>query len=406
MEKQLRAFLIRIPPEVRPHLGMYEPVMRNVLKKIREVLPVVREQQREAGNLVDRLLGQYQPNHRRTGIRRSKKLQTWSVAEELCRRSRDEVFSDTKTAAHFGQLAVEVSINVSNDTPAVGDLRAICFATVGNAYRVMRWFKESSQQFELAYRELSTSGSGDMYAQADVFRLHASLLKDQRLYPEALVVLDQAVVLLRSEGDEHRLARCLVKRGCIHRESGNSHASIQSLMDALQVLDEYRDPWLIFFATQNLASLYCDLGRFTLARSALRSLSDDVIEAALDPTRESNRLQLLWTRARMSAGLGKRSLALRLLAEVEEGFRNLPDPINAALSGLDAARLYHKARKHAEVEDIVKRVHATLQEHDFPHQMRELVAMLVEAAEERRLIQHSLEMASRRLQEFRASRPC
>ena len=406
MDKQLRAFLIRLPPDVRPHLGMYEPIVQKVLRKVREVLPVIRQQQREAGKLVDGLLERYTPEGRRDGIRRSRKLQTWAVASELCRRSREMVFSDTKQAAHLGQLAVEVSMNVSNDTPAVDDLRALCFATLGNAYRVMRWYKESSEHFELAYQHLGSEGSGDIYAQADIFSLHSSLLKDQQFFAEALVVLDQAISLLKGEGDERRLARCLIQRACVLSVSGEKSNAIKVYLDALHILDEYEDPWLLFFATQNLASLYCDLDRFKLARSALKSLSEEVIEAALGPSRQSNRLQLSWTRARIAAGLGKRAQALRALAEVEEGFVALPDPIMAALVALDAAKLYHKGRDHRRVEETVMRVYATLAEHDLPQAIQEIVSMLVEAAEERRLIEQSLEMAIRRLQDTRARRPC
>lgn len=75
MDKHLRAFLIRLPRGVRPHLGAYEPVVQKVIQKMQEMLPVIQEQQREAGKLVDSLLARYQPPQRRTGIRRSRRLQ-------------------------------------------------------------------------------------------------------------------------------------------------------------------------------------------------------------------------------------------------------------------------------------------------------------------------------------------
>jgi|GEM_PF-3563481 len=406
MDKHLRAFLIRLPRGVRPHLGAYEPVVQKVIQKMQEILPVIQEQQREAGKLVDGLLARYQPQERRTGIRRSRKLQTWAVAEELCRRSRNIVFSDPKEAAHLGQLGIEAAMKVEAGTPAVGDLRAFCFATVGNAFRVLRWYDQSSEHFELAYQHLHREGAGDIYAQADVFSLHASLLKDQQHYGEALAVLAQAIRVLRREGDERRLARCLIKRACMLGIKGDRMAAIRVYYDALQVLDDHRDPWLTFFATQNLASLYCDLGNYKLARSALRTLSEEVIREALGPSRESNRLHLVWTRARIAVGFGQRAQALKMLDEVERGFLALPDPINAGLAALDAAKLHHKARHHAQVTETLRRVHAALKAHDFPAQLRQMAAMLVEAAEERRLLQHSLEVTAQKLQRLRARRPC
>ncbi len=406
MDKHLRAFLIRLPRGVRPHLGAYEPVVQKVIQKMQEMLPVIQEQQREAGKLVDSLLARYQPPQRRTGIRRSRKLQTWAVAEELCRRSREVVFTEPKEAAHLGQLALECALRVEAGTPAVGDLRAFCCATIANAYRVLGWFQEASAHFESAYQHLSQEGVGDIYTQADVFSLHASLLKDQQHYAEALTVLAQAIRVLGQEGDERRLARCLIQKACVLGIQGDRMAAIRVYYDALQVIDDHRDPWLTLVATQNLASLYCDLGNYKLARSALRTLSDEVLREALGPSRESNRLHLVWTRARIAAGFGQRAQALKMLDEVERGFLALPDPINAGLAALDAAKLHHKARHHAQVTETLRRVHAALQHHDFPRPLREMAAMLVEAAEERRLIQHNLEQTMRRLQRLRARRPC
>ncbi len=406
MDRQLIALLLRFPPRVRPQVGSYEPHVEKVLKKIREVLPVIREQQREAQGLVNRLLADHLADDRVKAIRRSRKLQTWAVAQELCRRSRDTVFHDPKTAVKLGTLASEVANHVSSQVPGLGDLRALCFATTGNAYRVLCWNEQANRHFDLAYQHLGKEGAGDRYAQAEVFNLHASLLKDQQHYIEALSVLTQAVRLFRSEGDERRLAKCLIKRGCINREAEDLPTAIQAYMDALKMLDEHQEPWLTFVAAHNLAVVYCDRGEFKAARSALRTLSEETIAEALGTRNGSNQLQLLWTKARVAAGLGRRAQAIRMLADVEQGFVALPDPVNAALAALDNAKLYHKARSYGRVEEILKRAHAVLLEHRFPAQIKETLAMLVEASREKRLVRQGIEQAITRLKKHRARRPC
>jgi len=405
MDRHLYALLLRLPPRVRPLVESSEPNFEKVLKKIREVLPVIREQQQEAENLVNKLLREHRPAQRQGAIRRSKKLQSWAVARALSLRSRETVYTDAKEAAKLGMLATEAALHVQVDVPAVGDLRALCLATTANAYRVMRCYQESSRYFGIAYQHLSREGTGDLYAQGEVFSLHASLLKDQKLYKEALTVLDQAVRLFGAEGDEQRLARCLIKRACTLRNAKDLQGTIKAYMDALHILDDHREPWLTAITINNLASVYCDCKQYKTAAATLRLLSPSVLSSP-EVNKQSFLLQVKWTRALTKAGLGRRAEALKLFEQVEAGFTVLPDPVNAALAGLDTARLYHKARKYRRVEDYLRRVHRVLLHHHFPEQLQETIGMLVTAAQEQRLILEGIERAITALRAHKERRPC
>ncbi len=406
MERQLRLLLIRLPPRVRPSVGSYEPVIRRVLKNIQEILPVIQEQRREAGSLVDRLLREHLPAKRPAAIIRSKKLHSVAVAQECIQRSLHVVFSDAPHAIELGRLAATVATQILSTAPGAGDLCGLAYAVAGNGCRVLRHYDQAASFFDTAYSYLGQEGMGDLNAQAQVFSLHASLLKDQGDYQEGLTVLHQAVRLFKAEGDESRLARCLIQRGCILQMAKDLPGATQAYMDTLHFLDDYEEPWLVFVAAVNLASIYCDLEDFEAAASVLKTISEGTLAGIVEARGASPQLQLTWTNARIAAGRRKRALALRLLAQVEKGFTSLADPVNTALVALERARLLHQGFKHGEVRGIVERVHRVLQQHQFPGELREMAAMPVEAAQQERPLLQNLEAAISQLKKHRARRPC
>ncbi|HTG35891.1 MAG TPA: hypothetical protein VLB76_23440 [Thermoanaerobaculia bacterium] len=213
---------------------------------------------------------------------------------------------------------------------AVADLQCRAWMEVGNAYRV-------ADDLAAAERALGTAterylkGTQDETLAARLFSVQASLLGDSRRFDLAETALDLVYTIHRRRGDDHEAGRALLKKGIFAGYQGSSEAAVQLIEQGLGLLDEERDPRLVFQALHNLARLLHDAGQLREARMALWKAKT----RGLDAGGRVNELKVRWLEGQINADLGELERAEPALREVKEGFEAAGLGYKAALAGLE-----------------------------------------------------------------------
>ncbi len=90
-------------------------------------------------------------------------LHAWGLCQLLLTKSREAVFSDPAQAVDLANLALRVvrHLGEAYDVEWVLDLRARCFAYLGNARRVLGELRSADDAFTKAEACLARSGSGN-----------------------------------------------------------------------------------------------------------------------------------------------------------------------------------------------------------------------------------------------------
>jgi hypothetical protein len=133
--------------------------------------------------------------------------------------------------------------------------------------------------------------------------------------------------------DRGAVARTLVLRALVYGTEGHPRAANRLLMEAMDCVDAEAEPLMVAMLIHNMAWFLVDQGR---ASEALVILQDG--DAAGLRVAERHGIRDRWLRARIlgSPG-GDPELAASELADIQEEFRGLGFPYDAALSGLELA---------------------------------------------------------------------
>jgi hypothetical protein len=115
--------------------------------------------------------------------RQAQALHGWPLCEALLRKSYELRFSDPKRMLALADSAAAVAKHIRPEKypwpGLLADLRARAFAELGNAYRINDRFPEADTAFGQA-RDYLEEGTGDLFLQARVLDLLASLRSAQR----------------------------------------------------------------------------------------------------------------------------------------------------------------------------------------------------------------------------------
>jgi tetratricopeptide (TPR) repeat protein len=223
------------------------------------------------------------------------------------------------------------------------DLRARTWAELGNARRVNEMYQEAEAAFEKA-RHLLDQGTGDLFIQARIDDLEASLRMVQRRFDKALNLLDSVYRTQRKLGQQHLAVRALMSKGSCLGMAGRAKEAVRVYEQVLEEMDSEHDPKLAVTARHNYLMALVDAQRFVeagdfLLRSGLRK------SFAGEPL---NEIRLRWVEARIMAGRGRLAESERVFADVRSGFREHNLHYDAALAGMDLAVVLLKGKKSAQ----------------------------------------------------------
>ncbi|HEY2292672.1 MAG TPA: hypothetical protein VGM86_18375 [Thermoanaerobaculia bacterium] len=337
---------------------------------------------RQAPELWDHLAGRPYAEQLRE-IEQSEDLHAWGLCQLLLRKSREATFSDPARGVELANLALRVvrHLGKAYDPNWVTDLRARCFAHLGNARRVLGELRSAEDAFIKAEDCLARSTSGNVEVRAEILDLKSSLRRAQRRLDEALELIDRALSLYREAGEEHGIAKLQLKRAKILEEGGDLSGAIDLLRRTADEIDPSREPQL---------STY---GRFNLLIALLLAESYEEAERLLPATEGLLRdmgqpldlVRLRWVEGNIHLGRGRRGPAEAAFREAQKEFLERQMGYDAALVSLDLARLYAQEGCVEDLKRLAAEMMPVFQSRDVHREAILALLMFQRACEEERL---------------------
>lgn len=322
-------------------------------------------------------------------------LHSWGLCQLLLKHSLEAALADPVQAVSFAELAVRVAELLPGeayDPHWVSDLRAKCWAYLGNGRRVLGEHRSADEAFRRAEVYLAQSMTGNPRVRAEVADFKASLRRDQRRFREALDLLDEAVAGFQELGDAHRVGRSSINKATVLEEQGELDRAIELLHEAGRLLDPAREPRLLLCARYNLLGILTTAGRYAEAEE----LVPDVRRLAEAHQNPLDLVRLSWVEGRIAFGLGRPGAAEASFREVQREFFERGMGYDAALVSLDLAMLYAQEGCTAELKQLAGELLPVFESREVHREAMAALLMFQHAAEEENL---TLELA-RHLAEF------
>ncbi len=319
----------------------------------------------------ERLWAVLAPNkpERRRVMARAKAFRTWALIERLCIESLKEAPRDPGVSRSLAELAVEVARRLP-PLPGFSDrLEGYAQAHLANALRVATDFNESDRVFALVaglWIEPRPDEACPLEAWV-VPNLEASLRRDQRLFPQALALVEHAFVLAI---DDATRGRILLLKADVLEHSGDPAGAIATLQIARPWADLNSDPRLGCVARFNLAVNLIHLERPAEAVPLIA----EVRAFAIEQRNEIDLIRVCWLSGRLAAAQGNRAEALVSIDEAAFRFAEQHLDNDAALAVLDLSGLLLEEGNAREAARRVEEVRPIFQVRNI---QREELASLV-----------------------------
>jgi len=341
-------------------------------------LALAAAERREAPRLVAELLG-CAPREREIRARSSGLFQTLAVCELVIEKSFDERFGDNSRAIELAELGLLLAAQLDGERygrSVVKDLQARAWAYLGNARRMAFDLPGAEEALAQAERLVET-GSADPLEEARILDLRASLLSDQGRFEQAAELLDLVIDIYDNLREPHRKGRAMVSKGLFLGYAGWPEEAIPVIRRGLALLDWEAEPRLVLMARHNLAWCLNDCGRGQEAWELLQRLRHAYSEFD-DPW---TRLRFVWLSGLIQANLGHVAAAEENLNEVRGLLLAEGRGYDAALATLDAAELYLRAGRSAEVKRLAGEMFTLFLSKDIHRQATAALAVFQQAAE-------------------------
>lgn len=270
-------------------------------------------------------------------LEQNEDLHVWALCQFLLKKSREAAFNDPNRAVELANLALRIvrHLGEAYDLNWVTDLRARCFAYLGNARRVLGELRGAEDAFLQAESYLARSMTGNVEVRAEILDLKSSLRRAQRQLGDALDLVNGALSLYREAGDLHNVGKLLLKKAKILEESDDFQSAIKLLQQASSEIDRGREGRLFTYARYNLLGTLALAGAYEEASQLLPEIRDLFREAQpLDLVR------LRWAEGLIDLGLGRLGPAEAIFRDVRREFLAREMGYDAALVSLDLARLF------------------------------------------------------------------
>jgi transcriptional regulator with XRE-family HTH domain len=279
-------------------------------------------------------------------------LWSWALAERVSHESVRKAAHKAGEALELAELALEIAERAPGEENWRLRLKGYCWAHLGNARRVANDLAGADTAFAQAWHFWEAGADSDpgLLAAWRLYDLEASLRRDQRQFPEALHLLEQARA--GCGNDPLATGRILLNKEHVFDEMGDAVGSLAALEEATPLIDGSGDVrlfWVLLFKkTNNLLHLE----RYREAAELLPKVHDLAVELR----NELDLVRVVWLRAKVAAGLGQTEEAIAGLEQVGQDFTAREMPYDAALSWLDLAVLLLKAGRTAEVRELAVRM--------------------------------------------------
>ncbi|HEV8580655.1 MAG TPA: hypothetical protein VGX68_16440 [Thermoanaerobaculia bacterium] len=316
-------------------------------------------------------------------IERDEDLHAWGLCQLLLTKSREAVFTDPLKAVELANLALRVvrHLGVAYDPSWIMDLRARCFAHLGNARRVLGELRSAEDAFVKAEGCLSRSTTGNAEIRAEILDLKSSLRRAQRRLEEALELVEEALFLYREADVRRGIGKSLLKKAGILEENGDLSEAIELLQEADKEIDRRREPELFSYARFNLLVHLILAERFKEAEALL----PEVRLLFQDAAKPLNQVRLRWTEGLIDLGRGRLGPAEAAFREVQGEFLDRRMGYDAALVSLDLARLYAQEGCVEDLKRLAAELMVVFESRDVHREALVALLMFQKACEEERL---------------------
>lgn len=348
--------LERLPaPEAEAELGIrFSELPVLALMEAAQQLRLAQEEERRLAPRAATQLERQPEIRARLLIDNHQRFRTWGLAEELLERCHHALFqADSCRAVRIARLAVTVAGRIDDSiygASLTADLLARCWGSLGNAYRCSGQLEAASSAFERADEALM-DGTGDPLEEATLLGYRASWATAVGDYEDSVALLEDTRRIYEELGEDHLLARTLVKLSTPHGFLDPSSGA-ETARRAEKLLDPHKDSRLFLMARHNHIRFVIDAGNPEHAAMLLKGSRKYY-------RRESTRwiqLNLAWTEARLAAALGD-------LAEAEAGYEVLLTEmlehryrVDGALVALDLAATRISLGKFREAAELTARM--------------------------------------------------
>lgn len=338
---------------------------------------------REARELWEHLQ-RYPFSRQQALVRDTGQFRSWGLCELLCKESECEAPRDPAHSQERALLAVEIAFLLQEWQPTeqlwLDELRGYALAHLGNARRVAGDLHAAEEAFISAQEiwEPAFKSMGDVLGyEARYLAFKASLRRAQRLLPEALALLEQA---LDAEPAVSLRACILINKAKTHEEMGSIDVAIGILGEARSLSVGESDGRIRLCLEQNYLDYLTKVGRFVEAAVAAPEVA--TLLGKLDSPIDAIRFR--WTEARIAKGLGRSTEALDALLAVRREFAELGLGYDAALSSLELALMYAELGRSSDVLSVLEDALPILSALKLGRESAMSICLLTDALEERK----------------------
>lgn len=336
----------------------------------------------QAPELWERLAGRPYPEQLQE-IEADEDLHIWGLCQLLLSKSQEAIFSEPARAVDLANLALKVvrHLGEAYDPSWVMDLRARCFAYLGNARRVLGELRSAEDAFAKAESCLARGATGNLAAEAEILDLKSSLRRAQRRFHEALDLVDRARALYQEAGDNHGVWKTSLQQAKILEEEGHFSEAIGILSQISKEVDAAKEPRLFLYSKFNLLSCLIAAERFEEAERLLPEIRSLVRERA----QPVDLVRLHWMEGLIDLNAGRLGPAEAAFRDVQREFLSRGMGYDAALVSLDLARLYAQEGCTDDLKKLASELMPVFESRDVHREAIVALLMFQRACEEERM---------------------
>jgi tetratricopeptide (TPR) repeat protein len=274
-----------------------------------------------------------------------REFHNWALAELLCEESVVQASRDLRRAAFLAQLARQVGDLVRGPEGWCTRVRGYVAGHSANVLRVQGKLRTAEAELEEAKKLwLAGSDPDGVLDPGRLLDLEGALRRDQRQFEKALDLFDHAIQVSRFP------ARAQIMKGFTLEVMGEYDRAIETLLEAVPLVERDEDTRLGNILSLNLAVNFCHIGRYAEATDMAQKVRD-VATAMGD---EIGVLRTVWLRGRIAAATGSPEEARVLLEQARQEFAARSMWYDVALALLDESILLLEGGRTAEVRTLAQ----------------------------------------------------
>lgn len=341
-QERLERLLELSPGADRPVLDQASDLYRKAFQKVENsvdallrVRPCLMD---SVEDLLAQLEGQSLEEQRRT-VSQDTRFAHPLLAERLIKDSHAARYDNTDAMLERAELARVVADSCSSKEVGnellVADLRAWAWGHLGNTLRVRGQLREAEKAL-LTAEGLKKQGTGDPRLSAKLLEQMASLHIFERRFARALELSDAAAQIYRELGETHSLSSTLVQKAIASLYGGEPENAVTFLNQAIPLIDQEKDPYLLLASCHNLILSYIDLERPDQALALYFEIQDLYGEFGDSLIL----LRTAWQQGRLLRDLGHLRAAEGALRRARTGFSGRGLAYEVAVVSLDLSSIY------------------------------------------------------------------